>query len=150
MTADVDNTPRKTRLSPRWQPGQSGNPSGRPPGARSKLGESFLKALANDFEANGLDTITKVRIEKPDAYLRTIAAVLPAAKSRAIILDLPELKTAADGMEALNNIFGSLSRGEITIDEAQGLASLVETHRKTVETVNHEERLRKLEEGYHK
>lgn len=122
------------------------NGGGRSLGSRNKLGEAFLKALVDDFETHGVACIEMVRMEKPDAYLRTIAAVLPAAKSRAIAIDLPELKTAADGMEALNRVFSSLSRGEITIDEAQGLASLVETHRKTVETVDHEERLRKLEE----
>jgi Family of unknown function (DUF5681) len=28
-----------------WKPGQSGNPAGRPKGARSKLGESFLVGM---------------------------------------------------------------------------------------------------------
>jgi hypothetical protein len=60
-----------------WQPGQSGNPSGRPKGARNKLSEAFLKALADDFETHGKDTIVKVRTGRPNEYLKIVAMALP-------------------------------------------------------------------------
>jgi hypothetical protein len=53
-----------------------GNP-GRPKGARNKLGEQFIEALQQDFEANGVAAIVKVRDEKPDAYLKVIASLMP-------------------------------------------------------------------------
>lgn len=53
-----------------------GNP-GRPKGSRNKLGEDFVAALAEDFAANGKQAIETVRTEKPDAYLKVIAAVVP-------------------------------------------------------------------------
>jgi hypothetical protein len=62
--------------SPR-QPGQSGNPAGRPKGSRNKLSEAFLQALADDFEANGKEVVEKVRTERPHDYLKIIVAVLP-------------------------------------------------------------------------
>ena len=40
---------------------QSGNPGGRPKGARNKLGEEFLAELYNDFEVNGKAAIERVR-----------------------------------------------------------------------------------------
>jgi len=61
----------------RWKPGQSGNPAGRPKGARSKLSESFLKALSDDFDVNGIEVIEKVRHDRPHEYLKIVAAVLP-------------------------------------------------------------------------
>jgi hypothetical protein len=51
--------------------------TGRPRGSRAKLSEAFLAALCEDFCAHGADTIQRVRIEKPDAYLKVIAWILP-------------------------------------------------------------------------
>lgn len=61
----------------RFQPGQSGNPRGRPKGARSRLSEAFLEKLAADFEENGEGVIIKVRAEKPADYLKVVASLLP-------------------------------------------------------------------------
>ena len=72
------NWPDKTgKQQSQWKPGQSGNPAGRPKGARNKLSESFLNALACDFDAHGQDVIAKVRENRPHEYLRVIAATLP-------------------------------------------------------------------------
>lgn len=53
-----------------------GNP-GRPKGARNKLGEAFIEDMLADWEANGPAAIRKVRTEKPDAYLKVVASILP-------------------------------------------------------------------------
>jgi len=55
---------------------KEGNP-GRPKGSRNKLGEAFLEALHEDFQANGKEAIETCRLEKPDAYLKVIASILP-------------------------------------------------------------------------
>jgi len=60
-----------------WKPGQSGNPNGRPPGARSKLSAAFIKALSDNFEKHGVDTVDKIREEKPDVYLNVIGKLMP-------------------------------------------------------------------------
>lgn len=56
--------------------GNDGGP-GRPKGSRSKLSEAFLKALSDDFTKNGLETVEKVRKDKPDAYLNVIGKLMP-------------------------------------------------------------------------
>ena len=72
--SEPETKPRR----PEWfKPGQSGNPAGRKPGSKHRLAENLLKALADDFEKFGAATIEKVRIEKPDAYLRVVADLVP-------------------------------------------------------------------------
>lgn len=53
-----------------------GNP-GKPKGARTKLGEQFLSALQEDFEAHGVEAIQTVRTERPQDYIKVIASLMP-------------------------------------------------------------------------
>lgn len=71
---DARNNAGNTRLV--GKPFQPGNP-GRPKGSRNKLGEAFLAALHEDFQQNGKAAIEVCRAEKPDAYLKVIASILP-------------------------------------------------------------------------
>lgn len=50
---------------------------GRPKGSRNQLGEDFIKALHADFQEHGIAAIQSVRTNKPDAYLKVIASILP-------------------------------------------------------------------------
>lgn len=75
MAAD-STEPKHSGLIP-FKPGQSGNPAGRPKGSRHKLGQAFIEALHDDFNAHGEDVIEKVRLEKPDQYMKVVASLLP-------------------------------------------------------------------------
>jgi hypothetical protein len=61
---------------PNLKPFKKGE-GGRKPGSRNKLGEEFISALHDDFKANGVKAIETVRAEKPDQYLKVIAAIVP-------------------------------------------------------------------------
>lgn len=77
-TQGADKTAKKVPGKP-FQKGQAwnGNAAGRPKGARNKLSEDFIRALAADFEANGVSTIEKLREENPTAYVKTVADLVP-------------------------------------------------------------------------
>lgn len=91
-----------------FKPGQSGNPKGRPQGARNKLGEDFVRALAEDFEANGVNVIATVRAEKPDQYLKVIASLLPKeVEIKRTTLDGLTDDELAAGLEAVRAIIGA-------------------------------------------
>jgi Family of unknown function (DUF5681) len=79
---DADVTTSKERqLAPlrehAFKPRHSGNPKGRPKGARNRLGTQFLEALEADFNQFGPQAIALVREKKPEVYMRVVADLLP-------------------------------------------------------------------------
>lgn len=78
--SDADKTTPKQQkrvIGRPFKPGQSGNPEGRPIGARSKFAQAFVEAFARDFAEHGKEVIEKVRIEDASTYLRTACTILP-------------------------------------------------------------------------
>jgi Family of unknown function (DUF5681) len=60
-----------------WQPGQSGNPTGRAHGSRNKLTEEVICALLRDFRQHGQKAVARVRQTQPAAYLKILALLVP-------------------------------------------------------------------------
>ena len=56
--------------------GQSGNPRGRPKGARTRLANSFVADLGADWAVNGTSVIAAVRTTRPVDYLRLVGSLL--------------------------------------------------------------------------
>ena len=73
----TDSTEKKLRNLRPFKPGQSGNPKGRPKGARNRLGTQFLEALEVDFNQYGSKAIALVREKRPEIYVRVVADLLP-------------------------------------------------------------------------
>lgn len=71
-----DNTGPK-QGNTEFKPGLSGNPKGRPKGARSKLGEAFLSDMYASWTEHGAVALEKVRLEKPEIYIKVVASILP-------------------------------------------------------------------------
>lgn len=72
---DQKPKPEKDTATGRFVTGNIGG--GRNKGSRNKLGEAFLADMLADWQKNGVNVIQKVREEKPDVYLKTVASILP-------------------------------------------------------------------------
>ena len=50
---------------------------GRPKGTRNKLTKGFIAAMCQDFDRYGIEVVESVRRDKPEAYLKVIASLVP-------------------------------------------------------------------------
>ena len=84
----TEDTEAKQRPSHWFRPGESGNPRGRPKGARSRLGTAFIEALEADFNAHGAEVIAACREKLPGKYVSVVAALLPKEVDMALEIDV--------------------------------------------------------------
>lgn len=66
--------PKQRVIGRPFQPGQSGNPAGRPKGGRNRLAESFVQDLAACWERRGVAALEECPAE---VLIKVIASLLP-------------------------------------------------------------------------
>jgi hypothetical protein len=93
-----------------FRPGQTGNPGGKPAGARNRIQGKFLRTLADDFDKYGEGAIVACREETPAHYLRIVASLVPKQAEQ-----LRPLDSKTD--EELEAVFGYLKAHVVDTDE---------------------------------
>lgn len=135
----------KTTKKQGFQPGQSGNPSGRPEGSRNKTTLAMEALLDGEAEALTRKAI-ELALEGDGPALRLcMERLCPPRRDRPITFDLPDIETTSDAVAAMGGVLQAVAAGEVTPSEAQAVAAIVETFRRTMETVEFERRISELE-----
>jgi len=128
-----------------WHPGQSGNPAGKPKGAR----HAALKALDAIGADGAAEVMQAVVAAAKEGDMRASEILLrrlwPERKGRPVAFPMPELRTAADMVAALGAVVQAVAHGDLSPEEGGAVAALVELHRKAIETAEFERRLVALE-----
>lgn len=134
----------------KYQPGQSGNPSGKPKGTLSKRSQ-----LAKMLQPHAEELITKaVELAKDgdiNALRLCLERLLPRVKDEPISLNLPkcDLKKNEALLEIGVSVIEAVGRGEITPQQATSIAAILETQRKMIETDLLASRIENLEQKIH-
>jgi hypothetical protein len=117
----------------RFQPGASGNPGGRPKGARNratKAAQDLLDGASGELVAA---LIEKARAGHPVALKLCIERIVPRA-GHAVEIDLPAVRKAGDIATAVASVIEGCARGELTIEEADRIMSMLDRHRAALAT----------------
>jgi hypothetical protein len=73
--------------------------------------------------------------------------VAPLPRNRPVQFDMPAIETSADLGAAMGAILQAAADGALAPDEATSIASLIETRRRTIETIELEARIAALEQS---
>ncbi len=126
----------------RGRPFINGNP-GRPPGSRNRttvLAEALLDGEAEVLLRKALELAMDGDVPMLKFLLDRL---LP--RDRLIKLDLPDMESADDAVEAHGRIFRGVSEGQISPNEAAALANVVSSSVKAIDTADVVRRLDALE-----
>ena len=135
-------------MSSRGKPfkkGKSGNPGGRPKGARNKA--TMMAEALFDGEAEKLARkAVNLALKGDTTALRLcIERVLPTRKDRPVEFALPDTGTPTGLVEGMAAILDAVASSDLTPSEGQALAALIESQRRAIETDHLEGRVAALE-----
>src|SRR6202022_3161071 len=128
-----------------FEPGQSGNPNGRPKGARNSVTRALESLIDGQGEALGAKAVEKA-LAGDFPMLRALLSTLVAPRrERTVEFELPKIESAADAVKASYAVIAACAAGELSPHEATEIMGLISTHVRTIEVAELEARLSAVE-----
>jgi hypothetical protein len=127
----------------RFQPGQSGNPGGRPTGSLNKktiAAQAVMEERAEEMASNLLD---RAKNGDPTAMRLCMEQLVPSGRNRRVAIELPVIKTPEDAELALTVVTDELAAGNLSIGEASALVGLIDRMLRVAERMWNFERNRR-------
>ena len=137
---------RKRDANGRFVSGSSGNPAGRPKGARNRATLAAQELFDGEAGKLARKAVELALAGDTTALRLCLDRVLPARKGSPVHLDLPTLQTTRDAVTASGTLLKAVADGDLSPAEAESVARLLEFHRRTIETEQLEDRLAEIED----
>jgi Family of unknown function (DUF5681) len=128
-----------------FKPGTSGNPTGKPAGARNKTtlaAEALLDGEAEDLTRKAIEL---AKAGDMAALRLCLDRIVPARRDRHVVFELPPVACAADAVKASAALVAAVAVGDLTPAEAGELGKLIEAYVKALEATDFAARLENLE-----
>lgn len=144
MVADAEKAAGKQRGRP-FARGQSGNPAGKPVGARHATTRAVEALLEGEAEALTRKAVEMALGGDGPALRLCLDRIAPPRKDSPVSFALPPIVTAGDTVQASASLLAAVAGGEVTPDEAGRVMALLTAHKALVETGDLEARITALE-----
>ena len=128
-----------------FKKGQSGNPAGKPRGAKDKRTE--LRELLKPHAAKLVQKVVDLALAGDVSALRIcIDRIIPPVRENRLSIALPVVKDVAGCTAAQAKVLQALTARYVLPAEGQALSGLIENQRRALETLELEQRLQAIEE----
>ena len=139
-------TAKRRRRGKPFEPGVSGNASGRPAGSKNRSTLLF-QGMVDEQGPALIKKAVQMALEGDSAVMRTLLALLlPPRKDRHVTFELPAVASAEDALNASRLVIAAVADGRLTPSEGAELAKALEVHIRLHTTVELEQGLAKLEQ----
>ena len=128
-----------------FKPGESGNPAGKPKGARNKVTLAIEALLDGEAEALTRKAIELAKSGDMTALRLCLDRLAPPRKDRHVAFELPPVACAADAVKASAALVAAVADGDLTPAEAAELGKLIESYVRALEATDFAARLDNLE-----
>ena len=130
----------------RFQKGTSGNPNGRPKGARNSATLAAEALLDGEAEALTRKAI-ELALDGDTVALRLcIERICPVRRDRPVSFELPAITCARDAADIGAAVMAAVSNGDITLSEAAEIGKLIDSYVKAYQTAELEDQLKPVEQ----
>jgi ribosomal protein L17 len=129
-----------------FKPGKSGNPAGKPIGARNKTTVAMEKLLDNDAATITSKAIELAKNGDLTALRLCLERIIPPRKDRPVNFDMPEIKAPSDALVAATAIMRAVAGGDLTPSEAAELSKIIDSFVRVAETADLADRIKRLEQ----
>jgi hypothetical protein len=145
MTSATPANTGKKQERGQFRPGQSGNPAGRPSGARNKATIAVEALLDGEAESLTRKVLELAAAGDPAMLRFCLDRIAPPRKDRPVSFALPEMQSPEDAVKASAALVKAVATGELTPSEAAELSRVVEGYTRAVDLHEIEKRLAALE-----
>jgi hypothetical protein len=128
-----------------WKKEQSGNPAGKAQGTRHKATIMLLTLMEQNAESITKSVIEAAQNGDLSAAKMILDRLVPPSKEKPIKITLPATDTAEGLGRAQEAILQAVACGDLLPNEAATMAGIVEARRKSIETLQLDQRISALE-----
>src|SRR6516225_9737517 len=130
----------------RFRKGRSGNPAGRPLGARNAATLAVEAMLDGEAEKLTRKCIDLALSGDVTALRLCIERICPVRRDRPVSFKLPAITSARDAADISAAVMAAVSNGDITLSEAAEIGKLIDSYVKAYQVAELDDRNVRLEQ----